>query len=63
MLVERLRPWLAALAGDAFVVSHGGVARAFMTILAGVAGEVAAGTPIDQGGALAFDKGRAWWIE
>ena len=38
MLVERVRPWLAALAGDAFVVSHGGVARAFMTILAGVAG-------------------------
>ena len=52
MLVERLRPWLAALERDAFVVSHGGVARAFMTILAGVPGQIAAGTPIDQGRAL-----------
>jgi broad specificity phosphatase PhoE len=27
MLVERLRPWLAALDGDILVVAHGGVAR------------------------------------
>ena len=63
MLVERLRPWLAALEGDAFVVSHGGVARAFMTILAGVPGQIAAGIPIDQGRALSFDKGRYGWID
>ena len=36
MLVERLRPWLAARQGDCFVASHGGVARAFMFLLAGV---------------------------
>jgi broad specificity phosphatase PhoE len=34
MLAERIRLWLAALEGDAFVVSHGGVVRALMTMLA-----------------------------
>ena len=34
-LAERLRPWLSGLTGDAFVVSHGGVARALMTLIAG----------------------------
>ncbi len=63
MLVERLRPWLASLGGDAFLVSHGGVARAFMTLFAGVPGEVAAATPIDQGRALFFEGGRYGWIE
>jgi len=62
MLAERVRAWLATLAGDTFVVSHGGVARALMTLVAGVPGEVAAGTSIDQGRALVFDKGRYWWI-
>ena len=62
MLVERVRPWLASLAGDAFVVSHGGIARALMTLLAGVPGEVAAGTPIVQGRALDFEQGRYGWI-
>ena len=37
MLAERLRSWLDRLAGDALVVSHGGVARALMTLIAGVA--------------------------
>ncbi len=63
MLAERVAAWLAVLPGDTFVVAHGGVARALMTLLAGVPGQVAAGTPIDQGRALAFDKGRYWWIE
>ena len=63
MLAERVRRWLASLGADTFVVAHGGVARALMTLLAGVPGQVAAGTPIDQGRALAFDKGRYWWID
>jgi probable phosphoglycerate mutase len=63
MLVERVRPWLASLAGDTLVVAHGGIARAFMTLLAGVPGEVAARTPIHQGRALDFDGGRYGWIE
>ncbi len=63
MLANRVRPFLAALAADAFVVSHGGVARAFMTLLAGVPGEAAANAPIVQGRALVFDKGRCGWID
>ena len=63
MLANRVRPFLAALAADAFVVSHTGVARAFMTLLAGVPGEAAANAPIVQGRALVFDKGRCGWIE
>ena len=58
MLAERVRAWLATLAGDALVVAHGGTARALMTILAGLPDGVSAGTPIVQGRALLFDKGR-----
>ena len=62
MLAERLRPWLAGLTGDAFVVSHGGVARALMTLIAGVAPMKAVDAPITQGRALAFDSGGCRWI-
>jgi probable phosphoglycerate mutase len=62
-LTERLKPWLASLPGDAFVVSHGGVARALMALLADVPPEVAAEAPIVQGRALVFDKGRCWSID
>jgi broad specificity phosphatase PhoE len=62
MLSERLRPWLASLSADAFIVSHGGVARAFMTMLAGVPAEVAADTPIVQGRAIVFENGGYGWI-
>ena len=63
MLGERLRPWLAALDGDILVVAHGGVARALMAMLCGVPGEIAAGTPIDQGRALVFENGGCGCIE
>ena len=62
MLAERLRPWLASLAADAFVVSHGGVVRALMTLLAGVPAEVAAEAPIVQGRAIMFENGQYGWI-
>ena len=62
MLATRVRPWLAALPGDAFVVSHGGVARALMTLIAGVTPAKAAETPIIQGRALCFENGRCRWI-
>jgi len=62
MLAERLRPWLDGLTGDAFVVSHGGVARALMTLIAEVALEKAAGAPIAQGRALRFESGGCHWI-
>jgi probable phosphoglycerate mutase len=62
MLAERLRPWLTGLTGDAFVVSHGGVARALMTLIAGVAPMKAVDAPITQGRALAFDGEGCRWI-
>jgi probable phosphoglycerate mutase len=62
MLAERLRPWLASLTADAFVVSHGGVVRALMTLLAGVPAEVAAEAPIVQGRAIVFENGQYGWI-
>jgi broad specificity phosphatase PhoE len=62
MLAGRVKEWLATLSGDAFIVSHGGVARALMTLIAGVPPEIAAKTPIVQGRAIVFDKGRYGWI-
>ena len=62
MLVDRLRPWLGGLTGDVFVVSHGGVARAVMTLIAGVAPAKAADAPIVQGRALCFENGTCHWM-
>jgi broad specificity phosphatase PhoE len=62
MLAERVRSWLHGLSGDAFVVSHGGVARALMTLIAGVAPAKAADAPIAQGRALCFENGGCRWI-
>lgn len=62
MLAERLRPWLDGLSGDAFIVSHGGVARALMTLIAGVNPAKAADAPIVQGRTLCFEKGTCRWI-
>lgn len=61
MLADRLRPWLAAQTGERFLVSHGGVARAFMTILAGMPGQKAADVSIHQGRALIFEAGGFSW--
>ncbi len=62
MLVERVRPWLAARQGDCFVASHGGVARAFMVLIAGVSSAAAENANIWQGRALIFDKGGFGWV-
>jgi broad specificity phosphatase PhoE len=62
MLAARLRPWLDGLAGDALVVSHGGVARALMKLIAGIAPAKAADAPIAQGRALCFENGKCRWI-
>jgi broad specificity phosphatase PhoE len=62
MLAERLRPWLDGLTGDAFVVSHGGVARALMVLIAGVAPAKAADAPISQSRALCFENAGCHWI-
>jgi broad specificity phosphatase PhoE len=61
-LTARVRPWLEGLTGDAFVVSHGGVARALMALIAGVAPAKAAEAPVAQGRALRFENGSCHWI-
>lgn len=61
-LVARVTPWLEQRDGDVFVVAHGGVARAFMAILAGVPPLVAASADIWQGRALIFDRGGYSWV-
>jgi broad specificity phosphatase PhoE len=62
MLVARVTPWLEAREGDCFVASHGGVARAFMTILAGLSHKAAENANIWQGRALIFERGGHQWF-
>ncbi len=62
MLAARLQPWLESLQADCFVVSHGGVARALMTLIAGVSPSAAENADIWQGKAILFDKGGLTWI-
>ena len=57
-LADRVKAWLAGLNGDAFVVSHGGVARALMVLLAGASSEMAASARIPQGLAIVFETGK-----
>ena len=61
-LALRLTPWLASLERDLLVASHGGVARALMHLLAGVAPAVAAEVSIYQGRALFFANGEFRWV-
>jgi broad specificity phosphatase PhoE len=62
MLAKRVGSWLDGLTGDVLVVSHGGVARALMSLIAGVAPAKAAEAPITQGRALCFENGACRWI-
>jgi broad specificity phosphatase PhoE len=61
-LSDRLSPWLAGLTGDAFIVSHGGVARALMARIGGVPPDIAASASIWQGRAIVFADGRFRWV-
>jgi broad specificity phosphatase PhoE len=61
-LALRLTPWLEAIDRDLFVASHGGVARALMHLVAGVAPDIAAEVSIHQGRAIAFAEGRFRWL-
>ena len=62
MLAERLRPWLSRLNEHAFVISHGGVARVLMALIAGVPPAKAVSAPIIQGRAIVFENGSFRWI-
>jgi probable phosphoglycerate mutase len=61
-LALRLTPWLKALDYDVFVASHGGVARAFMHLLAGLTPASAAEANIYQGRALVFAEAKFKWL-
>ena len=62
MLADRLRPWLDGLSEHAFVISHGGVARVLMALIAGVPPAKAVCAPIIQGRAIVFENGGCRWI-
>ena len=62
MLADRMRPWLDALREHAFVISHGGVARVLMALIAGVPPAKAVDAPIIQGRAIVFENGSCHWI-
>ena len=62
MLADRLRPWLDGLSEHAFVISHGGVARVLMALIAGVPPAKAVDAPIIQGRAIVFENGGCRWI-
>ncbi|MGA2493176.1 MAG: histidine phosphatase family protein [Roseiarcus sp.] len=62
MLATRLQPWLESRTADCFVVSHGGVARALMSLIAGVSPSAAENADIWQGRAILFEGGGLRWI-
>ena len=62
MLADRLRPWLDTVREHAFVISHGGVARVLMALIAGIPPAKAVGAPIIQGRAIVFENGGCRWI-
>jgi broad specificity phosphatase PhoE len=61
-LARRLSPWLETISGDLLVVSHGGVARALLYLIADVAPEKAAEVFVQQGRAILFEDGRFEWV-
>jgi probable phosphoglycerate mutase len=61
-LARRLEPWLEAQKSPSVVVSHGGVARALMSLIAGLPKERAPTADIWQGRVLVFSAGRFDWI-
>ena len=62
MLADRLRPWLATVSCDTLVVSHGGVARVLMAMIAGIPITDAPMMDIHQGRVLIFENGARRWL-
>jgi probable phosphoglycerate mutase len=62
MLADRLRPWLATVACDTVIVSHGGVARVLMAMIGGVPVSEAPLMDIHQGRVLIFQDGARRWL-
>ena len=62
MLCDRIAGWLAEVARSSIIVSHGGVARVLMVLLAGSEPEEAASADIWQGKLLVFRAGNLDWM-
>ena len=62
VLVERIRPFFAAIKDPHIVVAHGGVARALMVLAAGMDPAKAVSQPVFQGRTLLFEDGRCAWL-
>jgi broad specificity phosphatase PhoE len=62
MLAERVRSFANDVAGDLVVVSHGGVARALLWLMAGMSKGQAPSTDIWQGRVLLIERGRHSWL-
>ena len=61
MLAERVRPLIEELPETCVLVSHGGVARTFLNLLAGLSEDKAPLVDVWQGKVLVFDDGRHRW--
>jgi broad specificity phosphatase PhoE len=61
MLADRLRPVVAEITQNVVLVSHGGVARALLAMLAGVPEHEAPRIDIWQGKVLVIESGRYHW--
>lgn len=62
MLTERIAGWLETLEGPTLAVTHGGVARVLMGLLAGMDQNDLPMKNIVQGRALYFANGSARWV-
>jgi probable phosphoglycerate mutase len=62
MLAERVRPILSDLTRATVLVSHGGVARAFLALVCGVSTRNAASMDIWQGKVLVIDGREHRWV-
>lgn len=62
MLAKRIMPWLEGAPDEAVIVSHGGVARVLLTMLAGLPPRDAPYQDIRQGEVLRLVSGTYAWI-
>jgi broad specificity phosphatase PhoE len=62
MLTARVADFLSVVRRETVLVSHGGVARALMTLIGGIDPKMAATADIWQGRVLVFEAGRCRWV-
>jgi broad specificity phosphatase PhoE len=62
MLATRVEGFLGMIRRDSVLISHGGVARALMTLIGGIQPVEAARADIWQGKVLVFENGECRWV-